>query len=292
MSKKYWVAGEKVQEACWETMEQFHSELVAFKVNVLCVFAKAEDKKGFPLPAVKLHGRSCYATIRAVSDADRAAGMPDAVMTIDHFLWETLSPERQVALLDHELTHIELSGGESSAGVSLAMRKHDWELSGFFDVVKRHGKDAIELVDLIKFGRSEPGQLAFRFIEDGGQTNEDRGQTTENGAAESLGASLNPGESVEISTGGKTLLNIEKDKDGKLKSSTPEEGQSDEALISQALDVLRATKRASVSGLQRRLKIGYNRAAGLMDLLEESGIVGSATESGTREILNLPEVAA
>jgi DNA segregation ATPase FtsK/SpoIIIE-like protein len=285
MSKKYWVAEEKVQAACRATMEQFHEPLAALGVNVLCVFAKAEDKKGFPLPAVKLRGRSCYATIRAVSDEDRAAGMPDAVMTIDHVLWKTLSTERQVALLDHELTHIELAGGESSSGVSLAMRKHDWELAGFFDVVKRHGKDAIELVDLIKFGRSEPGQLAFRFIEDGEPSIAER-------AAESFVGSIEPGGSVEISTGGKTLLKIEKGKDGRVKSFSPAEGQSDEALIVQALEVLRETKRASTSGLQRRLKIGYNRAAGLMDLLEERGIVGPATEAGPREILKLPEVAA
>lgn len=285
MGKKYWIAGENVQAACRETMEQFHPDLAALGVNVLCVFARAEDKKGFPVSAVKLRGRACYATIRAVSDEDRAAGMPDAVMTIDESLWKTLSTERQAALLDHELTHIELAGGESSAGVSLAMRKHDWELSGFFDVVKRHGKDAIELVELVKFGRSEPGQLAFRFVEDG------EGAIAER-AAESFGDSLGAGGSVEISTGGKTVLKIEKGRDGKLKSSTPEERQSDEALIQQALEILRETKRASTSGLQRRLKIGYNRAAGLMDLLEERGIVGPATEAGPREILKLPDEAA
>lgn len=56
-------------------------------------------------------------------------------------------------------------------------------------------------------------------------------------------------------------------------------------LFPQALDVLRATKRASTSMLQRRLKIGYNRAARLMEELEDRGIVGPENGSSPREIL-------
>ena len=56
-------------------------------------------------------------------------------------------------------------------------------------------------------------------------------------------------------------------------------------LLSQALDVLRSTKRASTSMLQRRLRIGYNRAARLMEDLEDRGIVGPENGSSPREIL-------
>jgi DNA segregation ATPase FtsK/SpoIIIE, S-DNA-T family len=59
----------------------------------------------------------------------------------------------------------------------------------------------------------------------------------------------------------------------------------DDSLVPQALDVLRATKRASTSMLQRRLKIGYNRAARIMELLEAEGIVGPENGSSPREIL-------
>ena len=45
------------------------------------------------------------------------------------------------------------------------------------------------------------------------------------------------------------------------------------------------TRRASTTMLQRRLRIGYTRAARLMDKLEERGIVGPQVGSGTREIL-------
>lgn len=56
-------------------------------------------------------------------------------------------------------------------------------------------------------------------------------------------------------------------------------------LLPDALDVLRSTKRASTSMLQRRLRIGYNRAARLMEELEERGIVGPENGSSPREIM-------
>ena len=59
----------------------------------------------------------------------------------------------------------------------------------------------------------------------------------------------------------------------------------DEALYNQALDVLKSSKRASTSMLQRRLRIGYNRAARIMEIMEEKGIVGPENGSSPREIL-------
>jgi S-DNA-T family DNA segregation ATPase FtsK/SpoIIIE len=63
-------------------------------------------------------------------------------------------------------------------------------------------------------------------------------------------------------------------------------GPSDgDELLPEAIDVLRSTKRASTSMLQRRLRIGYNRAARLMEELEERGIVGPENGSSPREIM-------
>jgi DNA segregation ATPase FtsK/SpoIIIE-like protein len=59
----------------------------------------------------------------------------------------------------------------------------------------------------------------------------------------------------------------------------------DEELYEQALDVLKASRRASTSMLQRRLRIGYNRAARIMEIMEEKGIVGPENGSSPREIL-------
>lgn len=68
-------------------------------------------------------------------------------------------------------------------------------------------------------------------------------------------------------------------------SSSDEEAEGDEALVQEAIQVLRATQRASTSMLQRRLRIGYNRAARVMEMLEDRGIVGPENGSSPRDIL-------
>ncbi|HMP90131.1 MAG TPA: DNA translocase FtsK 4TM domain-containing protein [Kiritimatiellia bacterium] len=64
----------------------------------------------------------------------------------------------------------------------------------------------------------------------------------------------------------------------------PEMEENDD-LLEAAIEIIRQTKRASTSSLQRRLRIGYTRAARIMDILEEKGIVGPAQGSDPREIL-------
>jgi DNA segregation ATPase FtsK/SpoIIIE, S-DNA-T family len=61
--------------------------------------------------------------------------------------------------------------------------------------------------------------------------------------------------------------------------------EEDEELLEQCMEVIRQTNRASVSVLQRRLRIGYTRAARIMDLLEERGVVGPNKGAEPREIL-------
>jgi S-DNA-T family DNA segregation ATPase FtsK/SpoIIIE len=62
----------------------------------------------------------------------------------------------------------------------------------------------------------------------------------------------------------------------KMENAAPElpGNDEDDELVAQAVEIIRQTRRASTSSLQRRLRIGYNRAARLMDLLEERGVVG------------------
>lgn len=59
----------------------------------------------------------------------------------------------------------------------------------------------------------------------------------------------------------------------------------DEGLLKEAIGVLKSTRRASTSMLQRRLRIGYNRAARLMEIMEDKGIVGPENGAQPREIL-------
>ena len=48
----------------------------------------------------------------------------------------------------------------------------------------------------------------------------------------------------------------------------------EDPMVRKAIEVIRTTKRASTSNLQRKLSIGYNRAARIMDDLEDHGLVG------------------
>ncbi len=66
--------------------------------------------------------------------------------------------------------------------------------------------------------------------------------------------------------------------------TTAEDGDEDE-LFKQALEIIKSEGKASTSFLQRKLQIGYNRAARIIDMMEEKGIVSKANHVGKREVL-------
>ncbi|HET7636695.1 MAG TPA: DNA translocase FtsK [Candidatus Limnocylindria bacterium] len=76
-------------------------------------------------------------------------------------------------------------------------------------------------------------------------------------------------------------------RDGKGGGRPGEDEEEDDAdpLLSQAIDVVRRSDKASASLLQRRLRIGYARAARILDQMEDRGIVGPADGSRFREVL-------
>ena len=59
----------------------------------------------------------------------------------------------------------------------------------------------------------------------------------------------------------------------------------DEALISKSIDLIKSTNKASTSFLQRNFQIGYNKAARIMEALEQRGVVSQPNHTGKREIL-------
>jgi S-DNA-T family DNA segregation ATPase FtsK/SpoIIIE len=56
-------------------------------------------------------------------------------------------------------------------------------------------------------------------------------------------------------------------------------------LYDQAVKIVLETRKASISGVQRRLKIGYNRAARMVESMEQAGLVGPLQANGSREVL-------
>lgn len=71
-----------------------------------------------------------------------------------------------------------------------------------------------------------------------------------------------------------------------LDSNEGSKGSGNDSLYEKALDIVVSSKNASTTFLQRKLKIGYARAAGLMDELEENGIVGAQDGSRARKVLS------
>jgi len=63
------------------------------------------------------------------------------------------------------------------------------------------------------------------------------------------------------------------------------EGGESDALYDQAVAVVLKNRRASISLVQRHLRIGYNRAARLLEQMEQSGLVSAMQSNGNREIL-------
>ena len=79
------------------------------------------------------------------------------------------------------------------------------------------------------------------------------------------------------------ILNLS-DKDEKNLSDGENNDQLDE-LYETALNIVKSEGKASTSFLQRKLQIGYNRAARIIDVMEEKGVVSKANHVGKREVL-------
>ena len=78
--------------------------------------------------------------------------------------------------------------------------------------------------------------------------------------------------------------------DSNIMGSGDDEADAEkDVLYDQAVQIVIDTKKASISGIQRRLKIGYNRAARMVESMESAGLVGPLESNGTREIL-IPSV--
>jgi S-DNA-T family DNA segregation ATPase FtsK/SpoIIIE len=59
-------------------------------------------------------------------------------------------------------------------------------------------------------------------------------------------------------------------------------------LYDEAVRIVTESRKASISGVQRRLKIGYNRAARMIEAMEAAGLVGPLQTNGSREVFAPP----
>jgi hypothetical protein len=165
MSRSFEQAGSSVIEVMAKVMFDHRSDLMAIGVKVSIVFTTKTDADGVVEPGIMVRGIPAAAKIQITSVVDRARGMADAKILVDRSVWDELDDEERAALIDHELTHLEIreptAEGDTLDGAGrprLKIRPHDWEVAGFADVVKRHGRKALDFQQVARF-RERHGQL-------------------------------------------------------------------------------------------------------------------------------------
>ena len=139
----------EVTDLLADTARRFHAPLVEAGVTVGLLAAWPNEGEDC---AVKLHGYPCAAVVKVTPYRQRVQGIEDAVITVDGELWQVMKEAERVALLDHELQHLEVALDRDGrlkrddwGRPKLKVRLHDWELGGFADVAVRHGAAAQEV---------------------------------------------------------------------------------------------------------------------------------------------------
>ena len=77
---------------------------------------------------------------------------------------------------------------------------------------------------------------------------------------------------------------------GELQAGSSDQDDESDALYDEAVHYVTQSRRASISSVQRKLRIGYNRAARLIEAMEAAGVVSEMGTNGQREVLAPPPV--
>ncbi len=154
MSKTiYEKATPAINDLVLQVMESYHPQLLDEKLRVATTvvrrFEGADNDEA--APALKHHGAQANAVIRKVTTRRRVLVQHDVELELDGLVWDGLKPDSRVALLDHELNHVVLVTDKSDRPVrddlgnlKIRLRPDEVTFTGFFAVIARHGKAAIE----------------------------------------------------------------------------------------------------------------------------------------------------
>ena len=147
------IAYEKADGSTQKLFQQVAKKVnkdVAEKVNLEVMFAKDADN-GEQLHVLKKSSYDVFGYVDFTNLKRRAAGGPDAVAFIDFNDWEAASVGEREGMIDHLLTQIEIAKNkdgeiitDSAKRPKLKRRQYDLLLTGFKDVVERHGAAAPE----------------------------------------------------------------------------------------------------------------------------------------------------
>lgn len=130
-----------------EIIQDHYPDLIEADVTVMYLFARNESGD-----ALKHGGYPAAALVKLNNLRDRVAGLSDATIMIDEDRWKDWNEERRIAILDHELMHLEVRRNDSGAieyddcnRPKIRLRKHDFNYGGFNAIVRRHGDSSVEV---------------------------------------------------------------------------------------------------------------------------------------------------
>lgn len=163
-------ASSEGREVLDTVIEEYHPHLREHGVTVGLL--AAWPRAGGDDAPLKLHGYPCLAVVKVTPYRQRVQGIQDAVITLDGPAWERATEAERIALLDHELTHLELIRDDDGAVKTddalrprLKCRLHDWNLGGFEVIARRHGDAAPEVVAW-KEAHTAYSQAVFAWADD------------------------------------------------------------------------------------------------------------------------------
>lgn len=154
----YQKANAALERAVEDVMKRYHGPLrdAGVTVDLLVAYGTQDESGLVRSPAIKVHGVEAKAVVRILSLKDRAAGRSDAEIVIDGDHLDEWADEELAAVIDHELTHLELctvASGQQAGAIRrddlgrprLKMRPHDRDVGWFDCVARRHAHYSTEV---------------------------------------------------------------------------------------------------------------------------------------------------
>ena len=174
MAKVMTKAGTDVIGLLSTVVERYHPELAQLDVRIAITMVYVDTDGEVPITS---GGNRAAAKISRVPKRRRVHWPWDLELQIDAIHWGELDAPKQVALLDHELTHVVVRKSGPTAAVvmdsdgrpKLGLRPDDFALTGFWSCVERHGPQSGEVMSMLNLWNDGKGQLLFPFAKEPGR---------------------------------------------------------------------------------------------------------------------------
>ena len=154
--KIYQLADESVYEVLKTACDTYHTKLAKLNVRFGVIMVSSVDKDGEPdgKPALKSSsGHPAAAKVGLVSAKDKLSKNYDVEILIDLTVWGEMDDKKRFAVLDHEMTHVEIVEDkdghakiDDNGAPKLKLIPDQFHLWGFLEIAQRHGLSSSEVL--------------------------------------------------------------------------------------------------------------------------------------------------